>query len=267
MEQRNPFPGMNPYMQLTWPDVHVALIGYIREALGAELPDDLLAKGEMAVEVFGDASFRARPDVAVVGEEWKNGLPPVWTPAPEYQSLIVSEPTLVTIDQPRHRWVEVRSDEGTLITVIEVVSPSNKRQGRGAYEIKRDSFIAAGVNVVEIDLVRGGTRVVDAGPLEELSALRDRCGDYLVCVSRGAVQGRREVYPCPLRERLPVIRIPLRAGEPDIPLDIQALVDRCYTSGRYWKLDYTRELDPPLSAEDKVWAEERLREAGVMSSQ
>jgi hypothetical protein len=243
-------------MQLTWPDVHVRLIGLLLESLGLELPEDLLAKGEMAVEVFSDASFRARPDVAVVGEEWKNGLPPVWTPAPEYQSLIVSEPTLVTIDQPRHRWVEVRSDEGKLITVIEVISPSNKRQGRGSYEIKRDSFIAAGVNVVEIDLVRGGARVVDAGPLEELSALRDRCGDYLVCVSRSSVTGRREVYPCPLR-----------SDEPDIPLDIQALVDRCYTSGRYWKLDYTRELDPPLSAEDKVWAEERLREAGVMSSQ
>ena len=264
MDQRNPFPGMNPYMQLTWPDVHVRLIGLLLESLGLELPADLLAKGEMAVEVLGDSNFRARPDVAVVGEEWKNGLPPVWTPAPEYQSLIVSEPTLVTIDQPRHRWVEVRSDEGELITVIEVVSPSNKRQGRGVYEIRRDSFVAAGVNVVEIDLVRSGARVVDAGPLEELSALRDRCGDYLVCVSRGSVQGRREIYPCPLRERLPVIRIPLRAGEPDIPLDIQALVDRCYTSGRYWKLDYTRELDPPLSTEDRGWADERLRGAGVI---
>jgi hypothetical protein len=264
MDKRNPFPGMNPYMQLTWPDVHVALIAYIREALGTELPEDLLAKGEMAVEVFGDSRFRARPDVAVVGEEWKNGLPPVWTPAPEYQGLIVSEPTLVTIDLPRQRWVEVRSDEGELITVIEVISPSNKRQGRGTYEIKRDSFVAAGVNVVEIDLVRGGERVVDAGPLEEVSALRDRCGDYLVSVSRGSVPGRREIYPCPMRERLPVIRLPLRAGEPDIPLDIQALVDRCYTSGRYWKLDYSKELDPPLSEEDKAWADDLLREAGVI---
>ena len=264
MERRNPFPGMNPYMQLTWPDVHVRLIGLLLESLGSELPDDLLAKGEMTVEVFGEVNFRSRPDVAVVGEEWKNGLPPVWTPAPEYQGLIVSEPTLVTIDQPRHRWVEVRSDEGELITVIEVISPSNKRQGRGAYEIKRDSFVAAGVNVVEIDLVRGGERVVDAGPLEEVSTLRDRCGDYLVSVSRGSVPGRREIYPCPMRERLPVIRLPLRAGEPDIPLDIQALVDRCYTSGRYWKLDYSKELDPPLSEESKAWAGVLLREAGVI---
>lgn len=265
MDRINPFPGMNPYMQRTWPDVHVRLIGLILESLGSELPEELSAKGELAVEVLGESAFTARPDVALVGEEWRDGLPPVWTAAPEYQSLIVSEPTLLTVDQSKHRWIEIRSDEADLITVIEVISPTNKRSGRAAYEMKRDSYVAARVNVVEIDLVRGGPRIVDAGGFEEIPSFR-RLGDhYLVCVSRATVPGRREVYPCPLRERLPVIRIPLRPGEPDIPLDIQALADRCYTSGRYWKMDYASPLDPPLSEEDRAWAEERLRESGLLS--
>ena len=55
------------------------------------------------------------------------------------------------------------------------------------------------------------------------------------------------MYPGPLRERLPTIRIPLRATDPDVPLDIQTLVDRCYTTGRYWNLDYKRTLWPALA--------------------
>ena len=82
-------------------------------------------------------------------------------------------------------------------------------------------------------------------------------------MSRGSVPGRREVYPCPLRERLPVIRVPLRVGDPDLPLDIQSLIDRCYESGRYWMLDYGIPPTPPLSAEDAAWAGERLRAIGL----
>lgn len=52
---KNPFPGMNPFLELRWPDVHLALIGYIRDALGAELSQDAgcfyrLAVGESAIE-------------------------------------------------------------------------------------------------------------------------------------------------------------------------------------------------------------------------
>lgn len=46
MEQSNPFPGMTPWMQRRWGDVHVSLIGYIRDALGESLPDDLVASSE-----------------------------------------------------------------------------------------------------------------------------------------------------------------------------------------------------------------------------
>jgi len=49
LERKNPFPGMNPWMQLVWSDVHTRLIGDIAEALGDELPADLVARAEERV--------------------------------------------------------------------------------------------------------------------------------------------------------------------------------------------------------------------------
>ena len=247
-------------MERTWPDVHLALIAAIRTELGVELPDDLSAKGEQQVDVLGGDAPRYRPDVAVIEERWKSGLPPVWHPEAEIGSLAVDEPLLIESDEPPHRWVEIRTDEGRLITVIEVLSPANKRHRRAEYVAKRADYVAAGVNVVEIDLLRSGPVTVD---VEGWDYRRQKPGlgeHYLICASRAVKPGRREIYPCPLRERLPVIRIPLRFTDPDVPLDIQKLVNHCYTSGRYWKADHTLPLDPPLSADDAAWV------AGIVSA-
>ncbi|MGY8686266.1 MAG: DUF4058 family protein, partial [Verrucomicrobiales bacterium] len=42
---------MSPFLELQWSDIHTALIGYIRDALSEELPDDLrsLAEEHLAV--------------------------------------------------------------------------------------------------------------------------------------------------------------------------------------------------------------------------
>ncbi len=257
--QDNPFPGMNPFMERTWPDVHVRLIALILDELGFGLPVDLTAQGEQQVDVLGGEALRYRPDVAVVEESWKSGLPPVWRPGSEAGAVVVDEPLLIETDEPPHRWVEIRTDEGRLITVIEVLSPANKRHRRAAYQAKRADYVSAGVNVVEIDLLRGGPVTVDVEGWDYRSRQPGLGEHYLICASRAVRPGRREIYPCPLRERLPVIRIPLRATDPDVPLDIQKLVNHCYTSGRYWKLDYRQPLEPPLSSEDAAWVGELLK--------
>ena len=62
MNTTNPFPGMNPFMEQTWPDVHLSLIGFVREALGVELPEDLVAKAEQQVDVIESTwTDRRRP--------------------------------------------------------------------------------------------------------------------------------------------------------------------------------------------------------------
>jgi len=93
-------------------------------------------------------------------------------------------------------------------------------------------------------------------------------GEYLVSVYRAASgkHGRREGYGLKLRERLPGIRIPLRAGDADIALDLQMLIDRAYESTAYGRtLNYNRECDPPLTGDDASWADQLLRAAGRRS--
>jgi hypothetical protein len=65
-----------------------------------------------------------------------------------------------------------------------------------------------------------------------------------------------EYYPLPLRERLPPIPIPLRPTDPDVVLDLQAVVDTAYDRGRYD--DIASPLHPPLDSADEQWAKQQL---------
>jgi hypothetical protein len=115
-----------------------------------------------------------------------------------------------------------------------------------------------GASLVGIDLVRAGQRVL-ALPRHEIPL--EHRGDYLACISPGWKRNRRELYPMPLRQRLPILPIPLRRNESPVYLDLQGLVDQAYLTGRYDRLDYGAELNPPLSTDDAVWAEALLKVA------
>jgi hypothetical protein len=117
----------------------------------------------------------------------------------------------------------------------------------------------AGVNTVEIDLLREGDRVLMIPPEQIPPSHRT---DYQVCVWRVGQPGAVLVYKVPLRERLPVISIPLRPGDADVPLDIQAVVDQCYRNGGYDDIDYTGEPEPRLKKADTAWADAPLKEQG-----
>ena len=258
----NPFPGLNPFFQADWDDVHINLLTSIQRAISEELPPDLVPRAEERVQV-AEVEKEYRADAAIV-ESWESGFPPVWRPEdPSARSTTVTEPLIIHLEPEKERWLEVRDVRGRVITVIEVLSPTNKSAGGWqTYRQKQQDLLASGVNLVEIDFIRGGQHVL-AVPLERLKA--EAAAGQLICVARQMAgdPGRREVYPCPLREPLPTIRVPLRAGDPDAPLALQPLIDECYRIGRYWLSDYTRELEPPLSAEDTAWVQERLHAAGL----
>jgi hypothetical protein len=70
--------------------------------------------------------------------------------------------------------------------------------------------------------------------------------------------------PESLRARVEERGLPLREGEADVALDLQALIDLCYANGRYENdLDYRSEPSPPLDAPDAAWADALLREKGL----
>ena len=263
--RENPFPGMNPWMQSTWGDVHLSLIAYILDALSDELPDDLVARGEedIALMIPGEKDQHYRPDVGVAEDEpWKRGERPIWAPKddPDLANRVAT-PVFVEVERVTPRWVEIRSTDGRLVTVIEVTSPSNKTpNGRNDFERKLGSFLQGGVNVMEIDLVRGGLPMRAPGKTDWPES------DYQIVVLRADSPNQTEIYPCSLRERLPAVRVPLRPSEPDAALDLQPLIDRCYAKRRYWKLNYEESPRPKLEPKDLTWAQERLKEVGLLES-
>jgi hypothetical protein len=167
----NPFPGMNPFLERSWSDVHTQLIAYIR--------DELALRGL-------PAGLRAR--------------------AEERLSVELAIPKIVLREPGVERWIEICSEHGKLITVIELLSLANKPSpGRERYLQKRLNYESAQVNVVEIDLLRGGSRVVAA--MAEPWSHPSEATRYSICVRR-ATPDRYEVYHWRLRERIPAISFP-----------------------------------------------------------
>lgn len=254
----NPFPGMDPWMEATWSDVHLKLIAYIGDAVSEALPPDLRVRSEQQVSI-GNEGERRRPDVAVL-ESWKQGIPPQWQPTVEGGAVMTAEPEIVMVDDETLRWIEIRDRSGLLVTVIEVLSPTNKGWDQANYLARQNTYLHSRVNLVEIDLLRAGRHTV-ALPAENVREPGESAR-YLACVVRDAQPTSREVYYMPLRERLRAIRIPLRVTDADVVLDLQPLVDRCYRTGAYWQTDYSRPPAPPLGEADAAWARELLQAAG-----
>jgi hypothetical protein len=119
--------------------------------------------------------------------------------------------------------------------------------------------LSSGVNLVEIDLVRQGAHVL-AAPEKDLP--EEAHSVYKICVFRHARPERFEVYPAPLRERLPNIPVPLRLGETDAVLQLQPLIDDCYRDGRCYRIDYQKDPVPRLAPDDVQWLDALLREHG-----
>src|SRR5207248_1306869 len=130
-----------------------------------------------------------------------------------------------------------------VVSVIEILSPSNKKLGedREKYLRKRYELAAAQINLVEVDLLRAGIRELGTAKLQ---IPQSYVTTYQACVHRGWKRQEFEVYRLPLRERLPRIRIPLRETDADVVLDLQLIVDQCYVNCGYDDIDYRAEPSP-----------------------
>jgi len=258
---------MDPYLERHWGDIHTSLIVYARNQLNAQLPDDLQARVEESagVDIEDRRARTVYPDVRVVeqsGEPWAAHE----TAAVAVAAGTVAEPYVVLLqDEPRtQRHLEIvdTTDGGRLVTVIEVLSPANKvgLDGPAAYRRKQREYLAAKVNLVEIELVRGGEFVL-AIPEDLIpSACRT---PYRICIRRAATPERAEIDAVPLRLPLPNVRIPLRPSDADVVLHLQPLIDDCYRDGRYQRINYCVDPVPRFGDEDAQWIDQLLREKGL----
>src|SRR5262249_54557360 len=128
----------------------------------------------------------------------------------------------------------------------EVLSPSNKRPNTPGWDLylrKRQSHLLGGVNLVEIDLLRGGQRMpmLDPWPASPYTLMVARAKKAQLCL----------VWPANFQEPLPPIPVPLAKPDADISLSLQPLIERIYERYRYQQsIDYTQPLTPPLSPEE-----------------
>ncbi len=264
----SPFPGMDPYLEDPpgWTEVHQRLITTLSTELNRLLPSQYLARmgqrvyvAQSSRSIYADAMVLERTSPSPVGAQGAGGT----------AVLVTSDPPWILTVLPaeaREVFVEIFSTRGEhrLIAVIEVLSPANKASGSEGgrpYVTKQREILASQTHLIEIDLLRQGEHTV-APPVDDL--LQQGYWDYLVSLHRGGQDERFEVWAISLRQRLPRIHVPLDEGQPDVVLDLQAVLDRCYDEGAYARgLDYREDTPIPLRREDAEWADALLRERGM----
>ncbi len=245
----SPFPGMNPYLEQddVWHDFHQRFATAMAETLGGLIAPRYFVKiDEHAYIHEMPADHRRparRPDAFVA----PSGAAGAVTDAVGLAEAPV-EILLPGIDVERQPFLEVRDRYSRqVITVIELLSPSNKEPGpdREQYLTKRGEFLASTVNLVEIDLLRGGGRLP---PIDLPGA------DYCVFISRAEQRPRAGAWPVRLQDKLPVIPVPLRGREAEPRLELQSILDRVYDLAYYATYIYSGAPRPPLSPDDAAWA-------------
>ncbi len=262
----SPFPGMDPYIEQSkiWPDFHNSLADEMRARLNQQIRPAYFARliPHTTYEVIEIASARVqtiRPDIGV----WRHSDLPTFgagsgglavleaiTPAP-VESLALHDVPLELFS------VEIRrSDNEVLVTAIEILSPVNKQPSHDAYfeyRRKRREIMNSSAHLMEIDLLRAGTRPALAEPIPS--------APYYVILSRANRRPTVEVWPLALDERLPVLPVPLLPPDRDVPLNLGAVVATVYERGGYdAQIDYGKPLPPPpLTGKERKWMAGLLR--------
>jgi hypothetical protein len=246
---------MDPYLEhpVLWEGVHARLV----VALANQLQPRLDPRYVTSVEerVFIEGPQRRIPDVWIQKTPGNGGeLAVVET---EADTAVIVEVEDLEIRETRIEILDLYNNM-KLVALIELASPTNKLAGPGreSYLAKQQETLTRDCHLVEIDLLRRGRHVLS---IPEWRVQQYRPYDYLACVSRWPRRNRYELYPRPLRQRLPRIRIPLVDPDPDVPLDVQSALEQVYWEGRYLRrLRYEEPCEPPLTPDDQAWANERL---------
>jgi hypothetical protein len=257
---------MDPYIEACglWEDFHNHLVEQIAIQLADAAPERYVVRtGERSyvvlVESGGKNSHPFVPDVSVTTPRGrkkggKKGATAVAEPAAAGKPHVLRA---FIEDEHREKFVEIyeTDPETRLVTTIEVLSPSNKQPGMPGWDLyqrKRQSILLGYVNLVEIDLLRGGQRPPMLDPWPD--------SPYTLMVARARKPQACLVWEAHFREPLPTLPVPLAKPDSEIPLELQPLIDTIYQRFRYERsIDYGAELTPPLGPDEAAWCRQQLQ--------
>jgi hypothetical protein len=245
---KSPFPGMDPYIEGygPWADFHHSLICEIDHWMAPQLPDRYCVR--LDVREYTEIRYDDELTPQRIREMHNRPVNP--------NAAVVSMRAFN--EEP---WREVYLDildlkeAEQVVTRVEMLAPANKRRGSEGWSLyltDRQRFLLGRANFVELDLLRGGSKMPMLDPWP------DSPYTLLVCRRQSAPSCR--VWKGQYRHRLPTIPIPLRHPDADFLLDLQSMIDAVYKRSRYrQQLDYTKPLDPPLPAADAARLAEALK--------
>jgi hypothetical protein len=255
---RSPFPGMDPYLEQFWPEVHGKLVPYSTDELNAHLPEDLAATMQERLAIESEDQISAYiPDLRVNETEEEAEVSDTRNGG---NTQVATAFRLITRSEPlKEQFIHlIETGSNRLISVIEFLSPSNKvGEGLSDFRKKRRKLLASGVNFIEIDLVRSGDwRAL----LRPHLCPRKGIAPYRFTIRMPSDPGAVHFQPISLRQPLPNVPIPLRQGETPATLPLQALLDQTYANGRYHRrINYSEPPIPPLDEIDAAWARDRIK--------
>ncbi len=258
----SPFPGMNPYLEHPelFPGLHHWLIIEIARFLSPQLrPKYRVAVEVRTYETSDEDSLQVGiPDVTIRSRQTvkDSTVTNVAVAEPTVEPVKVRIPIPLTI---KEGYLEVR-EVGTeaLITTIEILSPSNKRSGKGRqkYLKKRETILETRTNLVEIDLLRKGQPM----PIVENKIQ----SNYRILIYRGDTRPIADLYAFNLQNVIPSFSLPLRSDDREPVINLQELLNQVYEIYDYdLVVDFSREAVPALNEEEKVWVDGVLKEKGL----
>lgn len=264
----SPFPGMDPYLERPsgWQGFHNLVIGELAKAIGPRLRPRYFVAAEVRVYIEESIDALGQPDATIYEarqERQRNGSSIRESGASRGAGPIVLTAAVLVPDEIQETYLEVREvGSRRVVTVIELLSPGNKRAGRGRqrYLAKRGRALETDANLVEIDLLRAGERM--PASLRDWPADTPPPGDYRILIARGSERPIATIHTFTVRDPIPNFRLPLNPRDDEPEVALRQLIDALYdTMGYDRRIDYRQGPVPPLPADDAAWADALLRAA------
>jgi len=253
---------MDPYLEQPafWSSFHSRLIVAIADTIEPQLSPQYYVEVETRTYQSDDSEdglLIGIPDAIVFSGQ---------SNTPTTEELLTDDRSVATQCRPERvavpmpiavneRYLEVRevvTDE--VITVIELLSPKNKRAGDGrmAYEKKRRAILSSATHLVELDLLRGSKPMAILGMRSQ--------SPYRILISRSDQRPAADLYGVNLQQKLPTFPVSLKPTDQEPLVPLQEVFDGVYERARYARrIDYNLPVPPPaLSNAEEQWVDALL---------